>query len=275
MSIGDGYGEGREHRDTAEAGRTGTRIRLPEGESAASARGPAVRPGRSLLAVVGVVVLLIAAIAFATRGGGGAEDDAESREARPTAPTGVAPVEAGDGIPSGFPRTEQGAQSAAANYAVALVSADIIRPGERPRIIETVFVPEQADAMRQKLDDAYTTDFLEKVGLDADGDAPEGYTYVSRTVPVGTRLVSFAPDTAELAVWCTGVYGMAGPESRTPVRTDWFTMHLTLRWADGDWKVQSFAQESGPAPVNGDVRASGAEEIAEAVEGFGGFTYAR
>jgi hypothetical protein len=52
-------------------------------------------------------------------------------------------------------------------------------------------------------------------------------------------------------------------------------MTLKLQWVNGDWKVASFAQKDGPAPVNADNKASSADEIAKAVEQYGGFTYAR
>lgn len=273
MSFGgDGYGD---ERDYADSGRRGTRTRLPEGES--GARAPVVRPGKSLVTVVGVVVLLIAAIAFANRGGGdsGSPDDSNNNQAQPTAPSGVDPVEGDGSIPSGFDRTEQGAESAAANYAVALVSANIIKPSERPRIVEQVFVPDKVAATKENMDGAYSDAFLTKLGLDSAGNAPDGETYVSRTTPMGTKLIDFDTDTADLEVWCTGIYGMTGEDTSTPVTSDWFTLQLSLSWVDGDWKVENFGQQEGPAPVNGDVRASTADEIAEAVDGYGGFTYAR
>ena len=52
-------------------------------------------------------------------------------------------------------------------------------------------------------------------------------------------------------------------------------MHLQLKWADGDWKVDRLPQKDGPAPVTADNQASGADEIAKAVKEYGGFTYAR
>lgn len=257
--------------------RRGTRTRLPESEG--GSRPPVVRPGKSLLMVVGVVVLLVAAIAFATRdgdgGGGGGGDDSKGDQAQPTAPSGVDPVQGSGEIPSGFAQDEQGAQSAAANYAVALVSAEIIKPDKRPEIVGQVFAPDRAADMQDRMDKAYSADFLDKVGLDSDGEAPKGSTYVSRTVPVGTKVVEFTSNSADLEVWCTGVYGMAGEDSKSPVTTDWFTLKLKLVWTDGDWKVQGFAQEEGPAPINGDLKASTADEIADAIEGYGGFTYAR
>ncbi|HET6634984.1 MAG TPA: hypothetical protein VFH77_08130 [Streptomyces sp.] len=276
MSIGgDEYGAGEEVRSA-------TRTRLPgeDGDVYGVGRGPA-RPGRSVLMVVGVVVLLIAAIAFANRGGDGGGDTTGKgggHGAAPTAPTGEQPAGAKDdatGIPSGFAHTKQGAQSAAANYAVALVSARIIQPAQRGAIVGQVFAPSKVDAMRSKMDKAYSADFLAKLGLNEDGTAQDGMTYVSRTAPVGTKVTDFSDSAASVDVWCTGVFGIAGKGSTNPVTSDWFTMQFDLSWTDGDWKVTGFAQKDGPAPVTGDNKASSADEIARAVEQYGGFTYAR
>ncbi|EST21801.1 hypothetical protein N566_27000 [Streptomycetaceae bacterium MP113-05] len=291
MSIGgDEYDEqGRTSgagMSTRSAPSRGTRTRLPgeDGDVYGVGRKPAGRPGRSLLMVVSVVVLLIAAIAFANRSGSSGSDGEEGDPggggpaAQPTAPSGQKPVQAEDGttgIPSGFPQTEQGAQSAAANYAVALVSAEIIQPSVREGVVAQVFVPSKVEEMQSKMDDAYSAGFLDNLGLNGDGTAEDGMTYVSRTAPVGTQVVSYAPTRAEVEVWCTGVYGTAGSSSTNPVTSDWFTMQFELAWSQGDWKVQGFSQKDGPAPVNGDNRASGADEIADAVRQYGGFTYAR
>jgi hypothetical protein len=50
---------------------------------------------------------------------------------------------------------------------------------------------------------------------------------------------------------------------------------MKLEWTGGDWKIVSHSQKDGPAPVPGDDRASSADDIAKAVEEYGGFTYAR
>jgi hypothetical protein len=179
------------------------------------------------------------------------------------------------GIPTGFAHDEQGVQSAAANYAVVLVSADILKPTRRAEIVQQVFVADKQAALTNKLDQAYSEEFLSSIGLDQNGTAAAGRTYVSRTVPIGTKVTSYSNATATAEVWCTGLYGTAGEDSTNPVTTDWFTMTLQLRWAGGDWKVDSFSQKDGPAPVPGDEKASSAEEMAKAVEEYGGFTYAR
>ncbi|WP_059007594.1 hypothetical protein [Streptomyces specialis] len=170
---------------------------------------------------------------------------------------------------------EQGAQSAAANYAVALGGTGMFDADQRHEIIDTI----SAASARGDLQDAYDADYSpqlnENIGLDAEGGVPEGYTFVNRTMPVGTSVTTYSTTTAEIAVWCTGLFGIAGVDSQNPVRTTWFTLHLSLAWENGDWRVVSTEQTDGPTPVGGDSVVSGADEIAEAVEEYGGFTYAR
>ncbi|MGW4766049.1 hypothetical protein ACWEPD_30785 [Streptomyces pseudogriseolus] len=266
MSLGDDTGR--------------TRTRLPEGsgDPYGGARRNGRSSSRSLVTVVGVVVLLIAAIAFANRGGGDSdgEEGADSPKAAATAPSGEKPVSAGAaGIPAGFAHDRQGAESAAANYAVALVSADILKPARRAEIVRQVFVADKQASLEGRFDKAYSKEFLSSIGLDENGNAAPGDTYVSRTMPIGTKVTSYSDVDATVDVWCSGVFGTAGEKTTNPVTSDWFTMTLQLRWADGDWKVDSFAQKDGPAPVPGDDKASTAEEMAKAVQEYGGFTYAR
>ncbi|MGW0938356.1 hypothetical protein [Streptomyces sp. NPDC002666] len=287
MSHDDGYGN--------DSGRTGdgystiggtrqTRTRLPDGEGGDGygPRRPA-RSSRSLVTVVGVIVLLLGAIAFANMGGGdGSGGDGASgsngkkADATSTAATGTKPVTGKNGeIPSGFAHDEQGAQSAASNFAVALGSADMFNPASRQTIVQTTHDPSIVDELVTDLNAAYSPEFLKNVGLNEDGSAPAGLTFVSRTIPVGTKLVDHNGETATVEVWCTGLVGMAGQGSTKPVTETWFTISEELKWTGNDWKIESSSQTEGPTPVSGDNRASSADEIAGAVEGYGGFVYAR
>jgi hypothetical protein len=94
-------------------------------------------------------------------------------------------------------------------------------------------------------------------------------------LPVGTSVTSYSDTAAQVSVWCTALFGVAGTDSRNPVRTSWYTLDITLVWEQADWKVVSTEQTEGPTPIGGDDLVSGAEDIAEAVEEYGGFTYAR
>ncbi|MYQ43232.1 hypothetical protein B046DRAFT_03063 [Streptomyces sp. LamerLS-316] len=286
MSQGDerGYG-GNEPGRTDDAystlgGTRQTRTRLPGGDDDGYGRRP-TRSSRSLIMVVGVVVLLIAAIAFANQGGGrgtdgGNEKKPDAAGAGPTAATGTKPVQGKNGtIASGFAHDEQGAQSAAANYAVALGSADMFDKTKRDGILDAVIAPASIDKFRTTLDKAYSTDFFRNVGLNDDGTPPAGFAFISRTTPIGTKATKSSADSATVEVWCSGLIGLAGEGSTKPVTDGWFTITMELQWVDGDWKAITHSQKNGPAPVGGDNRASSADEIAGAVNGFGGFTYAR
>lgn len=275
MSYGDDYEDPRARGIPAQ-----TRTRLPEGEEPSASRRPPASPGRSMVTIVGVVVLLIAAIIFANQTGtdeGGGSSDEPSQRANPTAPSGAAPVEgASGGVPSGFSRDEQGAQSAAANYAVALGGVGMFDAEQRESIVRAVYAPDEVDQQIADLEEVYTDPaFLERVGLGEDGSVPEGMTFVSRINPVGTNLIDFSGNRATVEVWYSALFGLAGTESTNPVTESWYTNTYELAWTEGDWKVTEFSQEDGPVPVALDQRASSAEEMAEAVERFGGFTYAR
>lgn len=280
MSLGD------ERNDGLYGGSGETRTRLPEGEGGGQdGYGGPRRSGRSssrsLVTVVGVVVLLIAAIAFANRGGddgssGGGGGDGAKPGADPTAATGEKPVDGKTGgIPSGYSKTAQGAQSAAANYAVALGSADMFDKSKRDVILQAVMAPSSVNKFKANLDKAYSAGFFKNVGLNENGSTPKGYQFVSRTSPIGTKVTNYTGAKATVEVWCGGLLGLAGEQSTKPVTSNWFTITMKLEWVGGDWKAATHTQKDGPAPVPGDDRASGADEIAKAVEGYGGFTYAR
>ncbi|MFD1828846.1 MULTISPECIES: hypothetical protein [Streptomyces] len=286
MSIGGegGYGDDRNLAAPGTYGRGRTSTRLPDDEAVVDAydapRRQPPRPGRSMVTVMGVVVLLIAAIAFANRGGGDGTPDAggerAQNSAQPTAPTGERPVTGRtNGIPSGFAHSEQGAQSAAANYAVALGGTGMFETEHRHLLVDTLYTPEAAARIKGPQDRAYSEEFFTRLGLTPQGEAPEGTTFVSRTVPVGTKVTEYRGDSATVEVWYTGLIGLAGEGSTIPVTTTWKTWVFELRWTGSDWKITDDSQKDGPAPVPGDLRASTAEEISKAVEEYGGLTYAR
>ncbi|MET8179851.1 hypothetical protein [Streptomyces sp. NPDC005336] len=290
MSLGgdDGYGGDYDGREAGPEGHL-TRTRLPEGDG--GPYGPARRPGRpgkpsrNLVTVVGVVVLLIAAIAFANRGdgkdnaSGSTDTSGTNAESHPTAPTGRRPVEGKNtttGIASGFAKSQQGAQSAAANFAVALGSDGMFNAARREAIVNAVYAPDAAATRIKQLATVFSGDkILANAGLDSNGNPPHGMTFVSRANPVGTKVEKFKDGEARVAVWHSLLFGLAGEGSKNPVAESWYTDTFELKWIKGDWKVTQYTQKDGPAPVGRDQAASSAEDMAKAVQGFGGFTYAR
>ncbi|MBV2356802.1 hypothetical protein KUM39_20895 [Streptomyces sp. J2-1] len=259
-----------------------TRTRLPGTDPYGGApRRPARSSSRSLITVVGVVVLLIAAIAFANRTDrtrGTTPPSAKNNLPRsaPTAPTGTKPVTTTTGtIPSGFPHTQQGAESAAANYAVALGSAEMFNKARRDFILQSVMSPDRVTGAEAAMDKAYTPAFNQSLGIDAAGNAPSGSTFVSRTTPIGTKTTGYTDDSVTAEVWCSGLLGIAGEKSTSPVTNNWFTITMRLAWTAGDWKIVTNSQKAGPSPLPGDDRASSSGDMSKAVEEYGGFTYAR
>ncbi|MFJ3825745.1 hypothetical protein [Streptomyces nodosus] len=277
MSLGDGASGGGD-REYGGVGQTRTRLPDRGGDVYGGARRSR-SSSRGLVTVVGVVVLLIAAIAFANRGGGDSSSDGAHGKstAAPTAASGTHPVQSKtNDIPSGFAHDEQGAQSAAANYAVALGSTGMFDTNQRHTIVDAVYAPEAATARLSDLDRAYSDEtFLSNIGLNKDGSAPNGQTFISRIVPVGTKVTKYSSDSSAVEVWYTSLFGLSGDASTNPVSESWYTTTYQLKWLDGDWKVTDYTQKDGPVPVGRDQRASTADDMTKAVEEYGGFTYAR
>ncbi|WP_327230686.1 hypothetical protein [Streptomyces murinus] len=258
-----------------------TRTRLPDHDPYGGApRRPGRSPSRGLITVVGVVVLLIAAIAFANRGDHSSANTSTPKSSQPhtspTSPTGTHPVQTKtNGIPSNFAHTGQGAESAAANYAAVLWSDGMVDTANRHRIVEAVTDQSALQRLQSDFDANYSADFLKGVGLSSNGSAPKGDTFVNRTLPAGTKTTSYNSETATVEVWCNGLFGLAGESSNTPVTSGWFTVTFKLKWNGNDWKVLDTSLKTGPTPITGDNPVSSADEIGKAVKEFGGFTYAR
>ncbi|MEW2464709.1 hypothetical protein AB0919_06755 [Streptomyces sp. NPDC046994] len=276
MNLDDGASGG---GDEQYGGVGQTRTRLPErgGDVYGGARRGR-SSSRSLVTVVGVVVLLIAAIAFANRGGGDSSSDSGDNKPNTsaTAASGSRPVKSKSaGIPSGFAHDQQGAASAAANYAVVLGSDGMFNGAKRHEIVQTLADPKALNRLQSGFDADYTAELLGKIGLNDEGSAPSNSTFVNRTLPVGTKMTSYSASTATVQVWCSGLFGLTGENSTNPVTSSWFTVTVKLSWTRSDWKVTETSQKTGPTPVNGDNPVSGSDEITKAVEEYGGFTYAR
>ncbi|MGH3326637.1 MAG: hypothetical protein ACRDPT_02365 [Streptomycetales bacterium] len=255
-----------------------TRIRLPdEARPPRSSHRPSWVSGAAALTIVALIVGAVVFVNHSHPGGHQGHPGGPASEPKidPDPISGSLPDgRAAAGVPVGYRRTAEGAQSAAANYAVAYGSEAMFEPGRRRAIIAAIADPAVAARLAGRLDAAFAA-VGKTYGLDGNGNPPEGLTFVCRTLPVGVRLVSYAGDTAVVAVWTNGIIGLAGDESTKPVAEGWHTMTVTLRWVDGDWRWRSFTQKDGPTPVSGRQPASRADEIARAVTSYEGLRYGR
>ncbi|NEA67966.1 hypothetical protein [Streptomyces sp. SID12488] len=293
MSLGDNQNNGDSaHPDDGGYGGTGqTRTRYhDQGNGGVYGGARRTKSSKGTVTAVGVVVLLIAAIAFANRGGddsskstssstagsGSNSDSAGRPDTAPTTASGEQPVTTkAAAVPSGFAHNRQGVQSAAANYAVSLGSTGMFRKDSRDKLVDTLFTAEAAAKLKTPLDKAYSASLLARLGLDANGNAPAGSTFVSRVTPVGTKTVAYGGATATVDVWYVGLSGIAGENSTSPVTSSWNTRTYDMRWSGDDWKIVSYSEKAGPNPVPGDDKAATSDEISKAINEYGGFTYAR
>ncbi|MEV0137925.1 hypothetical protein [Streptomyces globisporus] len=188
-------------------------------------------PTRVTLLTAAVVVLLIAAIALA--GHDWTEDASE---------TGVLSTEP--------EQSEAGAQRAAAAIAAAIGGEDMFAPGSRTQLLRRVAHPDVEAEIQEESEQAYSR-LASRIGLSADGTAPGDAVFIARTMPAGTSIRAYSPDTAVVRVWAHGIMDLAGPgpeAAADPVSESWFTMTLTLRWHGDRWRLMNTEQTSGPTP---------------------------
>ena len=182
----------------------------------------------------------------------------DKAETAPTAASGEQPVETKTGgIPRGSRTTSRGRRVAAANYAVALGSAGMFNTARRHAIVDSrLRTAEVAELQDRAWTRRTPASFLTRRRPRRERQRPAGQHlrlphHAGRHQ--GHRVLRRHRATVE--VWCTGLFGTGRrrtPPTRSPAT--WFTMTSNCSWTDGDWKVDSFAQKDGPAPVTGDDR---------------------
>lgn len=284
MSLGDepGYGDGPRGEDGGYGGSGQTRTRLPDrpGDVYGGARRGRGSSSRSLVTVVGVVVLLIAAIAFANRGDDAAspgDSSGDKAKTSPTAASGHPPVTsktAGDPIglrPHGRGSTERCRELRGRAGLHRHVQR---RPAARDRRRRVHARGGSRTAARPGLG-LHERDVPDEHRPGQERRRSRGQTFISRIIPVGTKIKASSTDGATVELWYTSLFGLSGDSSTNPVSESWYTTTYQLKWINGDWKVTDFTQKDGPVPVGRDQKASTADDMTKAVEEYGGFTYAR
>jgi hypothetical protein len=267
-----------------------TRVKLPpDPYSGDSPRRPR---GRGMLIFLGVLLLVLGSIAYVNRSsrsdpasaptaqGSTSTDAAQPSGSQVPVPVTV-PYQSGqpqsdaESIPTGYPDTLAGAESAAANYVVAYNSLAMFQPASRHDFVATTADPSIVATRQIDLDNTFNATAT-NLGLSADGSAPAGSTLVEQAAPLGVSVVTHNPKaaTATVAVWIVTVGGLAGPQSTVPITSAWWTVTVNLHFTHGDWKWQSFAQTDGPTPISGQQTPSSAQQW-QAVKEFGGLRYAR
>lgn len=214
---------------------TTTSQRQAEGATAAP---PAhSRRHRGLIAGVGVVVSLVAVIALANRGWTGSSEEAPAAAANPLAPE--------------VPHSRKGAQYTAAQMATALGNEDMYTTQRRHALLQAIAAPDRRDELQRAYDTNYTAALNAKIGLDPEGQPPAGAKFVSRIMPAGTAVVSYAATEASVDVWYRSLFSLTGKNvtKERPAKSTWSTLRVTLRWTDNGWRMAEGAVGTkGPEP---------------------------
>ena len=153
--------------------------------------------------LAGVVVLCLAAGAL---GRCAAEPAADPQEAVPVTPTATT---------ANAQRTEQGAVDAALDILSLYGSTAMYDVSRRRELVGSTASAEVRGDLQAQLDVAFSL-AARGLGVDAAGRSADG-TLVARMIPAGHRVVSWSADRAVVAVWTTGLLGVAGSRSRNPV----------------------------------------------------------
>lgn len=277
-----------------------TVLRLPEDPYAADYPRRAKR-GRGMLTIAAITVLVAAIIAITTSNekpagqpstagvgnsagvGGGVPAAPGTQAASSQTSTGTGdPAQTFDpsqftqsslhGVLVGYPDTQAGAESAAANYDVAYNSEDMISLVTRHTMIQAISDPAITKTLQSQLD-AGMTIVATGLGLDSQGNPPKGTSVIARGLPAGVKVVSYDKNRAVIAIWANSILGLSGAGSTHPVVEDWGTITLTLTWVNNDWKWYSFIGVEGPSPVSSQ-QASSSDDIQKALSQFKGLRYA-
>jgi len=286
--AGDGPRRGRSGR-APRIEQPQTVIRLPKNPYDGEFKAPRARRGRGVLALAALVVVVAVVIAISsskhnngtagqgasTGVGGGVPpasatvgSSATTGSSSPAFPTGSA-----SGALVGYPDTQDGAAAAAANFVAAYGSDAMMTTDSRHKLVKAIADPAIEPTLQQELDQAFAL-AAQGFGLDKNGNAPTGQTFVSRAVPFGTTVANYSTAKAKVAVWINMIAGTAGQGSTHPVSETWATVTLNLTWVNGDWKWSSFTQANGPTPVPAGQQVSSSSDLQQAVKQFARLRYA-
>lgn len=253
-----------------------TRRRVPRKPTAVTATFSRRVHVLAALAAIAVGLFAGAGIAKLTRSSGSVSASSVS----PSAPTTPVLVNAGpshfDGmVPVGYLHNEAGAIAAAAAY-TAMTTEMVFRTEVEARAAaRRTAVPESADVIedltmkpiggiRQTLAMAGTSN-------------PDGRALI-RTVPIGTRLVSYGDDRARVDVWSMTYFavelGTAQDQSIASKPTGAFmTTSYELAWHEGDWKIAAMQNISNTGPALTRAQAIAATSFIDQASGMTPFRY--
>lgn len=171
----------------------------------------------------------------------------------PTPRTSVAESEAErliNGVPVGYPRSQEGAIEAATNFTRVMASA-LENPETYREVLLTMASPSWISEAERIAENGLRF-FQERYGLGG----------TSTFSPLRYRVESYSNGRATIQIW--GVTVAAGPKV-DGIDESWLTGTVDLSWVEGDWRISEQSSEAGPTP---ELLQSGTDLSTNALEGF-------
>lgn len=173
------------------------------------------------------------------------------------------------GATPGYPRTRAGVALAAARYQQAFAGAEILEPGALAARIEELATPEFAPQMLAANQPGAARLAAGPIGA----GIRAGIQTTFFAVPVAHRLISYTPESAEVALWGFTVIGNS--TSAEPVAY-FGTARTRLAWIEGRWRIAWTSGAFGPTPELASPRRSGEGfELGELLEEMDLYAIAR
>jgi len=155
--------------------------------------------------------------------------------------------------PKAYPRTKEGAVSAALAYDKAIVRAVFMTPDERRKVIDLI----SNDAMRDQI-------LKDEEGAAASAAKLSG-PKVLRSAPLGYRVPTFTRDLAKVEFWNAVVGGQ--PAVGEGVISGFITKTVELGWERGAWRLAGNPMgKDGPSPEANNTEAG--NRVVAAAETF-------
>jgi hypothetical protein len=192
------------------------------------------REGRRFGRIAVVVVVALAGFLV----GRASEDAPTPRSER----VGPGPHGSTFGVPSRFPRSQEGAVAAMLSHGAALGDPRVLLdPKRRAHVLSVVATPSYAGTFEGR----------RAAGLEAARRGPlgrglaAGVQTLYLASPIAYRVVSYTPDRAVVEGWGVSVVG--NDDGLTPQAT-WGKTLTTARWQRGDWRIDAVEAKDGPTP---------------------------
>jgi hypothetical protein len=167
--------------------------------------------------------------------------------------------------PKAYPRTKEGAATAAQAYDDALGRAAFFMTADQRRsVVDTISSTAMLDQIAKDEEQAA------EVGAKAFDLAKDQGQLVERAAPLGYRVVSFTADSARVETWTATVFGKPGVGHG--VTAQFKTTTIDLAWERSAWRLAGTPQgKDGPTPASDNAEASAA--VAVAVRDLQEFTH--